>query len=67
MQHKRLAAQIEQAETRKRNAQSLSDQKAAEVMLSNLKASDEMWASQEQECQIEQTEAEPNFGRSKRR
>ena len=67
MQHKRLAAQIEQAETRKRNAQNPSDQKAAEEMLSNLRASDEMWASQEQECQIEQTEAEPNFGRSKRR
>src|SRR6516225_8577530 len=61
MQRKRLAAQIEQAETRKRNAQSLSDQKAAEVMLSNLKASDEMWAGQEQECQIEQTEAETEF------
>jgi hypothetical protein len=61
MQRKRLAAQIEQAETRKRNAQNPSDQKAAEEMLSNLKASDEMWASQEQECLIEQTEAETQF------
>ena len=54
MQRKRLAAQIEQAETRMRNAQNPSDQRAAEEMLSDLKASDEMWASQEQECQIEQ-------------
>ena len=61
MQHKRLAAQIEQAETRKRNAQNPSDQKAAEEMLSTLKASDEMWLSQEQEYQIEQTEAETQF------
>ena len=61
MQRKRLAAQIEQAETRKRNAQNPSDQNAAEEMLSNLQASDEMWASQEQECQIEQTEAETQF------
>ena len=61
MQRKRLAAQIEQAETRKRNAQNPSDQRAAEEMLSNLKDSDEMWASQEQECQIEQTEAETQF------
>ena len=61
MQRKRLAAQIEQEETRKRNARSPSDQRAAEDMLSNLKASDEMWASQEQECQIEQTEAETEF------
>jgi outer membrane protein OmpA-like peptidoglycan-associated protein len=61
MQRKRLAAQIEQAETRTRNAQNPSDQKAAEEILSNLKASDEIWLSQEQECQIEQTEAETQF------
>jgi len=41
MQRKRLAAQIEQAETRKRNAQNPSDQKAAEEMLSNLASSGE--------------------------
>jgi chromosome segregation ATPase len=61
MRRKGLAAQIEQAETRKRNAQNPSDQKAAEEMLSNLKASAEMWASQEQECQVEQSEAESQF------
>ena len=61
MQRKRLAAQIEQAETRTRNVQNPSDQKAAEEILSNLKASDEIWLSQEQECQIEQTEAETQF------
>jgi hypothetical protein len=53
--------QIEQAEGRRRNAQSVSDRNAAEELLTQLRASAEQLASQEQQCQIEEAEAQTQF------
>ena len=60
-QRKTVITEIEQAEARKRNSHSSSDQSAAEVQLSQLKSSLEQLASQEQQCQIEQADAETQF------
>src|ERR1700722_16105569 len=40
-------------EANKRNSRSPSDQTAAEGLVSQLKSSVEMWASEEQQCQVE--------------
>jgi hypothetical protein len=56
-----VTAQIEQAEARKRNSQSQSDQRAAEEVLFRLKSSIEMLAGEEQQCQVEQVDAETQF------
>ena len=53
-----VTTQIEQAEGRERSSQNPSDRKAAEEMLHGLKSSVEMLASEEQQCQVEQVDAE---------
>jgi chromosome segregation ATPase len=60
-QQKVLASQIDQAETRKRTSQNPVEQKAAEEMLSDLKSSVEMLATEEQQRQIERADAENQF------
>jgi hypothetical protein len=60
-QQKMFADQIELAEARRRNSKDPSDQKAAEEMLSSLKSSAEMSTSEEQQCQVEQIDAENQF------
>ena len=60
-QRKMITSQIEQADTRKRNSQSSSDQHAAEEQLSQLKSSLDQLANQEQQCQVEQVDAEAQF------
>jgi uncharacterized protein YhaN len=57
-QRKLVTTQIEQAEARKRNSHSSSDQTVVEELISRLKSSVEMWAGEEQQCQIEQVDAE---------
>jgi hypothetical protein len=56
-----VTAQIEQAEARKRNSQSQSDQRAEEEVLFRLKSSIEMLTGEEQQCQVEQVDAETQF------
>ena len=60
-QRKMFTTQIEQADARKRNSQSSSDKNAAEEQLSGLKSSLDQLASQEQQCQVEQVDAEAQF------
>ena len=60
-QRKRTTAQIEQAEARARNSQKSPDQGAAEEALMNLKSYVETLATEEQQCQVEQSEAEAQF------
>src|SRR5690242_11614744 len=57
-QRKYVTTAIEQAEARKRDAQNSGTEKAAEASLSQLRSSLEMWAGREQQCQVEQVEAE---------
>ncbi len=66
-QRKMVTTQIEEAEGRGRSSQNLSDRKAAEEILHGLKSSVEMLAGEEQQCQVEQVDAERNFEPSKRR
>ncbi len=56
-----FTSQIEQVDARKRNAQSSSDQNAAEAQLSQLNFALQQLASQEQKCQVEQVDAEAQF------
>lgn len=58
MQRKVFTGQIEQAEARRRNAESPSDQAAAEQLLAQFKSSADEWAGEEQQCQAEQVDAE---------
>lgn len=60
-QQKLLAADIEQAETRKRNSQNASDQTAADQIISQLQSSLETSNSEMQQCQVEQSDAESQF------
>ena len=53
--------QIEEAEAWKRNTQAGADQKTAEQRLSMLQSESEMWTKREQECQVEQADAEIQF------
>jgi predicted nucleic acid-binding Zn-ribbon protein len=60
-QRKMFTTQIEQVNARKRNSQGSSDQNAAEEQLSQLKSRLEELASREQQCQVEQVDAEAQF------
>jgi predicted nucleic acid-binding Zn-ribbon protein len=60
-QKKELSTRIEQAETLKRNAQNSSDQQRAEQMFSQIQSETTLLATQEQECQVEQANAEAQF------
>ena len=60
-QRQSTRAEIEQAEVSKRNAQNVADREAAEQRLSMLQRESEMWAKREQECQVEQADAEAQF------
>jgi hypothetical protein len=56
-----LVAEIEQAEARRRNSQNPVDQRAADEMVSNLKASVEVLSTEDQQSQVERAEAETQF------
>ena len=58
---KSVANQIEQAETLHRNSKDQAEQKSAEEALPQLKASVQELVSEEQQCQVEQAEAENQF------
>ncbi len=60
-QQKNNTRQMEQAQARKANAQNPQEQKAAEAELQQLRLFTEQLASQEQQCQIEQAEADNQF------
>jgi chromosome segregation ATPase len=60
-QRRMVTAQMEQAEARKHNSQSQADQRAEEEVLFRLKSSIEMLAGEEQQCQVEQVDAETRF------
>ena len=60
-QRKNNATEMEQAEARRANAQSQPEQKAAEAELQRLRSFTEQLTSQEQQCQIEQAEADSQF------
>jgi hypothetical protein len=60
-QRKNLSTQVEQAEALKRNAQNSSDQQRAEQMFSQIRSETALLATQEQECQVEQADAEAQF------
>jgi hypothetical protein len=60
-QRKNLSTQIEQAETLKRNAQNPSDQQRAEQMFAQMQSQTASLTTQEQECQVEQANAEAQF------
>ena len=57
-QHKWTTAQIEQAEARKHDASDPSVQKAAGDELAELQTTLKNWVDQEQQCQVDQVEAE---------
>jgi len=57
-QQKRMAAQIEKAEERKRDSQDPTEKVAAEQMMVNFQETMEMFTTQAQECQAEQVDAE---------
>ena len=60
-QRKNLNNQVEQAEGLKRNAQNSSNQQRAEQMFSQIRSETALLATQEQECQVEQADAEAQF------
>ena len=60
-QRKNLSTQVEQAEALKRNAQNSSDQQRAEQMFAQIQYQTASLATQEQECQVEQADAEAQF------
>lgn len=60
-QRKMTSTQIQDAETRKRNSQDPSEQKAFEEQLRYLKLTIERLASEEPQCQVELVEAETQF------
>jgi chromosome segregation ATPase len=60
-QKKMISTQIEQTEARRRNAQNSADRNAAEEQIPMLRASAEELASQEQQCQTEEAEAQTQF------
>jgi uncharacterized protein YhaN len=57
-QRKMISSQIEQADARRRNSQGALDKNAAEEQLSQLRSSSEQSASLEQQCQIDQADAQ---------
>ncbi len=61
MQRQNAMSQMDEAQARKRNAQSPAEQRVAEAMLSQLNSQIEMAAKQEQECQAPRAEAETEF------
>jgi chromosome segregation ATPase len=60
MQRKMFKSRIEEAEAA-RGSQNPGEQKAAEQMLANLKSGLEMFAGEEQQCQVERADAENQF------
>ena len=58
LQHKNLAAQIEQAEAESQDPHDPLKQKSAQDRLVSWKQQLEMWSDQEQQCQTEQVEVE---------
>jgi len=60
-QRKNLSTQVEQAEALKRNAQNSSDQQRAEQMFSQIQSEAASLTALEQECQVEQADAEAQF------
>ena len=60
-QRKNLSTQVEQAEALKRNAQNSSDQQRAEQMFSQIQSEAASLTTLEQECQVEQADAEVQF------
>jgi hypothetical protein len=60
-QRKNLNTQAEQAEALKRNAQNTSDQQQAEQMFSRIQSENASLTTLEQECQVEQADAEAQF------
>jgi hypothetical protein len=60
-QQKFILTQIDQAEARKQNLQNVSDQRALEQTISQLRSSIETAAGETQQCQIEQVDAENQF------
>jgi chromosome segregation ATPase len=60
-QRKMLTAQIENAAAGQRNSQNPSDRKTAEEMAQGLKSAVEMLDNQDQQCRVEQADAEAQF------
>lgn len=60
-QRKNISTQVEQAEALKRNAQNPSDQQRAQQMFAQIQLETASLATQEQECQVEQADAEAQF------
>ena len=60
-QRQNLSAQVERAEALKRNAQNSSDQQRAQQMFAQIQSETAALATQEQECQVEQANAEAQF------
>jgi len=58
MQRQNAMSQLDEAQARKRNAQSPAEQRVAEAILSQLNSQIEMAAKQEQDCQAPRVEAE---------
>ena len=60
-QRENLSTQVEQAEVLKRNAQNSSDQQRAQQMFAQIQSETTLLATQEQECRVEQVDAEAQF------
>jgi predicted nucleic acid-binding Zn-ribbon protein len=60
-QGQNLSTQVEQAEALKRNAQNSSDQQRAQKMFAQIQSETALLATQEQECQVEQANAEAQY------
>lgn len=60
-QQKMLAGQVERVEAQKGRAQNPAEQKSLEEVLANMKSSIEMWTGEEQQCQVERSQAEGQF------
>jgi hypothetical protein len=61
MQRKWLATQIQQTEGRRRDSQNAAEQKAAEVMLVQLRSNEEALIGEEQQCRPEEIDAEAHL------
>jgi len=60
-QRENLKVRVEQAEALKRNAQNSSEQQRAQQMFDQIQSETASLATQEQECQVEQANAEAQF------
>ena len=60
-QRKMLTAEVESTETRQRNSQNPSDPNGATGLIRAIKSNIEHWANEEQQCQVEQADAEIQF------